>query len=325
MPAHRIALALTEGMPIFEAAIPCEVFGRVRPGLPDPWYEFTICAQEPGRTSTGSAFVTATPYGLDGLAEADTVIVPACDNVLDDVPAQLVAAVRTAYDRGARIVSLCTGAFVLAEAGLLDGRRATVHWFHADLLAERYPAVDVDPAVLYIDEGQVLTSAGTTAGLDLCLHLVRLDHGSEVANLLARRLVISPHRSGGQAQYVDSPVAPTADDSLAPLLQWATAHLHRPLTIAELAAHQHLTPRTLIRRFHAATGTPPLRWLLAQRIQRARTLLESTDESPARVAELCGLGGEANLRHHFARMLGVAPGEYRRAFRKQANSSASSI
>ncbi len=310
-------MAITEGMPIFEAAIPCEVFGRARPGLPDPWYEFTVCAQEPGRTSTGSAFVTATPYGLDGLAMADTVIVPACDNVLDDAPAQLVTAVRAAHERGARIVSLCTGAFVLAEAGLLDGRRATVHWFHANLLAERYPAVDVDPSVLYIDEGQILTSAGTTAGLDLCLHLVRIDHGAEVANLLARRLVISPHRNGGQAQYVDSPVARNADDSLAPLLQWATAHLHEPLTIAELAARQHLTPRTLIRRFRDATGTSPLRWLLAQRIQRARTLLESTDDPPARVAELCGLGGEANLRHHFARTVGVPPGEYRRTFRKQ--------
>ena len=216
-------------------------------------------------------------------------------------------------------MSLCTGAFVLAEAGLLDGRRATVHWMYADLLAQRYPKIDVDPAVLYIDEGQVLTSAGSTAGLDLCLHLVRLDYGSEVANLLARRLVISPHRTGGQAQYVDTPIPSNEDDSLAPLLQWATANLDRPLTITELADRQYLTPRTLIRRFRDATGTSPLRWLLAQRLLKARALLESTDEPLARVAELCGLGGEANLRHHFAQNIGVPPGEYRRAFRRQAS------
>jgi AraC family transcriptional regulator, transcriptional activator FtrA len=317
MRAGRIAVAVTEGMPIFEAAIPCEVFGRPRAGLPDPWYDFRVCAAEPGRTRTESAFTVATPYGLDDLAEADTVIVPACANLADGVPAELVAAVAAAYERGARIVSLCTGAFVLAEAGVLDGRRATVHWMYADLLARRYPRVEVDPAVLYIDEGRVLTSAGTTAGLDLCLHLVRLDYGAEAANLLARRLVMSPHRAGGQAQYVDLPVPHSQDDGLAPLLEWMTRHLDRPLTIAMLAAREHVTSRTLIRRFQAATGTSPLRWLLAQRVSKARALLEATDESPAHVAELCGLGGEANLRHHFARTVGVPPIEYRRAFRSQ--------
>jgi transcriptional regulator GlxA family with amidase domain len=319
MAAHKVALAITEGMPIFEAAIPCAIFDRARVGLPDPWYDFKVCAADPERTRTGSAFVAATPYGLDDLAEADTVIVPACANLIDDVPPELVAAVRVAYDRGARVVSLCTGAFVLAEAGLLDGRRATVHWMYADLLAERYPKIEVDPAVLYIDEGQVLTSAGSTAGLDLCLHLVRLDHGSEVANLLARRLVISPHRTGGQAQYVDMPLPRNQDQNLAPLLQWATANLDRPLTITELANRQHLTPRTLIRRFRDATGTSPLKWLLAQRLLKARTLLESTDEPLVRVAELCGLGGEANLRHHFARAIGAPPGEYRRTFKRSTN------
>jgi transcriptional regulator GlxA family with amidase domain len=318
MTAVKVAMAITEGMPIFEAAIPCAVFDRARVGLPDPWYDFKVCAAEPERTRTGSAFLAATPYGLEELAEADTVIVPACANLIDDVPPELVTAVRLAYDRGARIVSLCTGAFVLAEAGLLDGRRATVHWMYADLLAQRYPNVEVDPAVLYIDEGQVLTSAGSTAGLDLCLHLVRLDHGSEVANLLARRLVISPHRTGGQAQYVDTPFPHDEDGNLAPLLQWATAHLDRPLTIAQLAERQHLTPRTLIRRFRDATGTSPLKWLLAQRLLKARALLESTDEPIARVAELCGLGGEANLRHHFAQNVGVPPSEYRRTFTRQA-------
>ena len=322
MPALTVAMAITEAMPIFEAAIPCAVFDRTRVGLPDPWYDFKICAAEPGRTRTGSAFVAATPYGLDDLAAANTVIVPACANVIDDVPPDLVVAVRAAYERGARIVSLCTGAFVLAEAGLLDGRRATVHWMYAEQLAQRYPKIDVDPAVLYIDEGQILTSAGSTAGLDLCLHLVRLDHGAEVANLLARRLVISPHRTGGQAQYVDAPIPRNQDDNLAPLLQWATANLDRPLTIAELADRQYLTPRTLIRRFRSATGTSPLKWLLAQRLLKARALLESSDESLSRVAERCGLGGEANLRYHFARSIGVPPGEYRRTFKQRSSAGA---
>jgi AraC family transcriptional regulator, transcriptional activator FtrA len=191
----------------------------------------------------------------------------------------------------------------------------TTHWSVCRLLAERFPAVRVDPNALYIDDGDVLTSAGTAAGLDLCLYLVRLDLGAETANQLARRLVISPHRQGGQAQYVETPLARHDDDGLAPLLDWALEHLDQPLTIAELARRQHVTPRTLIRRFHAATGTSPLRWLLAQRVQRARWLLESTDEPVSRVAERCGLGKEVNLRHHFTRLVGVAPTSYRRAFR----------
>jgi AraC family transcriptional regulator, transcriptional activator FtrA len=206
---------------------------------------------------------------------------------------------------------------VLAAAGLLDGRRATVHWMYASLLAERYPKVTVDPAVLYVDDGDVLTSAGTAAGLDLCLHLVRLDLGAEIANLLARRLVIPPHRPGGQAQYVETPLARQDDESIAPLLHWALEHLSQPLTINDLALRQHVTPRTPIRRFHAATGTSPIQWLLAQRVQRARSMLESTDEPLSRIAGRCGLGTEVNLRHHFARLIGVAPTQYRRTFRNQ--------
>ncbi len=246
MPAGRVALAVTEGAPIFEVAIPCEVFGRPRRDLADPWYDFQVCAEEPGRTRTGTGFVAATSHGLGELEAADTVIVPACANVHAGAPPALVDAVRKAHERGARIASICTGAFVLAEAGLLDGRRATVHWMYASLLAERYPKVTVDPAVLYVDEGSVLTSAGTAAGLDLCLHLVRLDLGAEIANRLARRFVISPHRPGGQAQYVQTPLPRSDDESVAPLLHWILEHLDRPLTIAELAKRQRLTPRTLI-------------------------------------------------------------------------------
>jgi transcriptional regulator GlxA family with amidase domain len=317
MAVGRVALAVTDGVPIFDVAIPCEVFGRERPGLTDRWYDFRVCAAEPGRTRTGAGFVVDTRYGLDELVRADTVIVPASASAQDAQPQALVDAVRAAHEAGARLVSICTGAFVLAAAGLLDGRRATVHWMYASLLAERYPKVTVDPAVLYVDDGDVLTSAGTAAGLDLCLHLVRLDLGAEIANLLARRLVIPPHRPGGQAQYVETPLARQDDESLAPLLHWALEHLSQPLTIGDLALRQHVTPRTLIRRFHAATGTSPIQWLLAQRVQRARSMLESTDEPLSRIAGQCGLGTEVNLRHHFARLVGVAPTQYRRTFKSQ--------
>ncbi len=319
MSARRVALAVTDGVPIFDVAIPCEVFGRARPGLADRLYDFRVCAAEPGRTRTEAGFVVDTTYGLDELARADTVVIPAVTDV-DAQPRELIDAVRAAHEAGARVVSICTGAFVLAAAGLLDGRRATVHWMYADLLAARYPKVTVDPAVLYIDDGDVLTSAGTAAGLDLCLHLVHLDHGAEMANLLARRLVVPPHRPGGQAQYVETPLARHDDDSLAPLLHWVLEHLDQPLTIADLARRQHVTPRTLIRRFHAATGTSPLQWLLAQRVQRARWLLESTDEPVAHIAEQSGLGTEVNLRHHFARLVGVAPMTYRRTFKEPGRS-----
>jgi transcriptional regulator GlxA family with amidase domain len=317
---HRVAVAVTDRMGLFELAIPCEVFGQQRERFVEPWYEFRVCAAEPGRTRVSADFVAGTVYGFDDLDWADTVIVPAYPfpTVFEQPSAALVEAMRTAHQRGARIVSLCTGAFVLAAAGLLDGRRATTHWMYAGLLAKRYPRVKVDPAVLYVDEGDVLTSAGLAAGLDLCLHLVRLDFGPEVANLLARRLVISPHRPGGQAQYVEMPLPRHEGDSLAPLLHWALEHLDEPLTIEQLAAHQSVTPRTLIRRFRAATGLAPLQWLLAQRVQRARQLLESTDDPPGRIAESCGLGTEANLRHHFARLVGRSPTEYRREFRRSA-------
>ncbi|HZR50223.1 MAG TPA: helix-turn-helix domain-containing protein [Streptosporangiaceae bacterium] len=317
MPVGRVALAVPEGSPIFEVAIPCEIFGRPRLELADPWYDFRICATEPGKTRTQAGFAVADAGSLDELAAADTVIVAALPEPAFEPSARLVEAVRAAHQAGARIVSLCTGAFVLAAAGLLDGRTATVHWMHADELARRYPKVTVNPAVLYVDEGDVLTSAGTAAGLDLCLHLVRLDLGAEVANVLARRLVIQPHRPGGQAQYIETPLAPRDDISLAPLLDWAREHLDEPLTIGRLAARLHTTPRTLIRRFHATTGTSPLQWLLTQRVHRARELLESTDEPVPRISQACGLGSEVNMRHHFARLIGVPPTHYRRSFRAE--------
>ncbi|WP_221762042.1 helix-turn-helix domain-containing protein [Nonomuraea sp. WAC 01424] len=311
-----VAVAVIDGMPMFELSIACETFGLERLDLADPWYELRLAASGPVRTRNG--FALTPPYGLDALVSADTVVVPALPGVYVDgdarLDADLLDALRAAHDRGARLVSFCTGAFALAAAGLLDGRTATTHWMRADLLRARHPRVRVDASVLYVDDGDILTSAGRSAGLDLCLHVIRQDLGSEVANQVARRLVVQAHRPGGQAQYIQAPMPRTEGDGLAPVLQWATERLHRPLTVAQLARQAGLSSRTLARRFHDATGTTPLRWLHAQRLSRARQLLESTDLPVDRVGEECGLGSAGNLRHHFTRAVGVTPTEYRRAF-----------
>jgi transcriptional regulator GlxA family with amidase domain len=227
----------------------------------------------------------------------------------------LLDALRRAHARGARLASICTGAFLLAEAGLLDGRRATTHWAHVDRFLERFPDVDLDPNVLYVEDGTIFTSAGTASGIDLCLHLVRRDLGSDVATAIARRMVVPPHRDGGQAQYVDAPIPRCDIDSLGPLLDWALAHLDQPLTLDDLARQGAMSTRTLVRRFQAATGTTPLQWLLAQRVRRAQHLLEATDEPVERVATLAGFGSAPNLRQHFTRIVGVSPMAYRRTFR----------
>ena len=307
-----VALAVTDGIPLIEVAAPCEVFGVDRPDLADPWYDFTICGPDGARV--GGWFRADSPPGLDALGAADTVIVPGCRNVHENQPADLVDAVRAAYERGARIVSICSGAFVLAEAGLLDGRRATAHWLHAALLAERYPLVKVDPEVLYLEDGGIYTSAGKAAGFDLCLHLVRLDHGAGVANALARRLVVAPHRIGGQAQFIPAPVAAPGNHDLAELLPWVLDHLDRPLSVAELARRANMSTRTLARHFNAVTGTAPLQWLLTQRIHRAQELLETTHESIDQVAARTGMGTATTLRRHFNRVVGVPPDAYRRTF-----------
>jgi AraC family transcriptional regulator, transcriptional activator FtrA len=308
-----VALAVTEGVPIFEVAAPCEVFGTARADLADPWYEFTVCA--PDDVRFGGWFRTDTPHGLDELARADTVIVPACHDVDGDPPADLVAAVRAAYDAGARIASICTGAFVLAAAGLLDGRRATTHWMHAARLAQCHPGVVVEPDMLYVDEGRVLTSAGTAAGIDLCLHLVRSDYGAAIANEVARRIVAAPHRPGGQAQFISDPVPADDDGGLAGVLAWALEHLDQPLAVKDLARQANMSPRNLGRHFAAATGTTPLRWLLTQRVHLAQELLESTGHTIDQIAQRTGMGTSATLRRHFLRVVGVPPDTYRRTFR----------
>ena len=230
-------------------------------------------------------------------------------------PAAALEALRAAHARGARVASICTGAFVLAHAGLLDGRRATTHWAHAERLAERYPAVTVDPGVLYLDEGDVLTSAGVAAGIDLCLHLVRRDHGAEVANAVARRIVVAPHRDGGQAQFVEAPVPVAEEHGLEPTRAWATERLREPLTVAAMARHAACSERTFARRFRAETGTTPLQWLLGQRVLHARRLLEATDLPVEHVADAAGFGTAASLRAHFRRATATTPLAYRRTFR----------
>lgn len=315
-----VALAVTGGLSLLEVAAPCDVFGMDRSDLAAPWYDFVVCA--PPGVRVGTWFEAVTPHGLDRLAGADTVVVPACHDVEEEPPAELVDAVRAAHDAGARVASICTGAFVLAAAGLLDGRRATTHWLHAELLARRHPRVHVDPDVLYIDHGDVLTSAGKAAGLDLCLHIVRSDHGSAVANALARRLVVPPHRSGGQAQFLPAPVAPSTRRGLHDLLSWALDRLDQPLTVTDLARAARVSERTLTRQFRAATGTTPLQWLLTQRVHRAQELLETTDCGVEQIAARTGLGTAATLRRHFHRAVGVPPDTYRRAFRRSDGSAA---
>lgn len=326
MGAGSVAVVVTEDIDVpswdlYELSIPCTVFGKPQSDLADPWYELRLCGTgAPDRDGAAAATGLAlrTRYGLDDLAGADTVIVPSVPDacVEDGAPLSpaLIAALRDAYDAGARMVSLCTGAFALAEAGLLDGRRATAHWMHAAQLAERYPKVQVDASVLYVDDGDVLTSAGLTAGLDLCLHLVRRDLGAQVANELARRMVVAAHRAGGQAQFIPMAVAGTDDEGIGPVLDWARARLDRPLTVQDLARRAAMSPRTFYRRLQAATGTTPVQWLLNERLGQARRLLESTDLPIERIGELTGLGTANNLRHHFLRHVGIPPSEYRRAF-----------
>ncbi|GAA0404292.1 helix-turn-helix domain-containing protein [Streptomyces luteireticuli] len=308
-----VALAVTDGMPLLELAAACAIFGTDRPDLVDSWYDFTVCA--PAGAQVGGWLHADTPHGLDDLVAADTVIVPPCDDVDRPPPADLVEAVRAAHAGGARVASICTGAFTLAAAGLLDGRRATTHWMHAGLLAERHPEIEVDARVLYIDEGSVLTSAGRAAGIDLCLHMVRTDHGTAIANAVARRLVVAPHRSGGQAQFVAAPVPSATGNSLTDVLVWALERLHEPLTVTDLARRAHMSPRNLGRHFLAVTGSTPLQWLLTQRLHRAQELLESTDESVDQIADRVGMGTATTLRRHFNRAFGVPPDTYRRTFR----------
>ncbi|MEU0812127.1 helix-turn-helix domain-containing protein [Streptomyces sp. NPDC005970] len=320
-PPHTVAVAVTDAAPTFELAVPCEVFGLDRSDIADPWYELRLCAAEPGPLRTAAGLGIPTPYGLDDLVEADTVLVAACSRAVQLAPPPgLIAAVRKAHELGRRIVSICSGAYVLAAAGLLSGRRATTHWMNTADFAHRFPDVDLDPTALYVEDGAILTSAGTASAIDLCLHLVRQDHGAAVANEVARRMVVPPHREGGQTQYARLPARPRTggEEGLAPVLQWARERLHEPLTVAGLAATAHMSERTFARRFRDTLGTTPLQWILQERVRLAQELLETTDDPIESVARRTGFGTAPNLRHHFRRLTSVSPQTYRQVFRSRA-------
>lgn len=311
---HRIAVLALDRVVAFDLAIPAQVFGhrdeRER-------YSLCICAERPGPVRTSTGFEVVASRGLDAVREADTVVVPGIEEPTAQQPAAVLAALREADARGARLISICTGAFALAAAGVLDGRRVATHWRDAPAFQALYPELDVDSQVLYVDEGRVLTSAGVAAGIDLCLHVVARDHGTERANAVARRMIVAPHRGGGQAQFVERPV-PADGGGLAATRAWMLEHLDRPLTVAQMARHAVCSERSFARHFRAETGTSPLRWLHEQRVLHARRLLEESDLPVEDVAARSGFGTATTLREHFTRALRTTPTAYRRAFRTAA-------
>jgi len=311
-----VAVLLFSGAPIFESSIPLSVFGVDRQDAGVPRYRLLVCAGEEGPLATTGGLTMTAPYGLDSLGRAGTVVVPAWRSAAQLPPPESLEALRKAHQEGARIIGLCTGAFVLAAAGLLDGRPATTHWMYAPTLAKRYPQIQVDPRELFIDDGDVLTSAGTAAGIDLCLHVVRSDHGVEAAAALARRLVVPARRTGGQAQYIDRSLPEEiGNDPLAEVVTWALDNLSKQFDVETLAARAYMSRRTFDRRFRTLTGSAPLQWLISQRVLQAQRLLESTEVSVDEVARRCGFRSPVALRGHFRRQLGVSPAVYRTSFR----------
>jgi AraC family transcriptional activator FtrA len=311
---HRVVTVLSPGVNPFDLAVACEVFGARRPELGVEWYDHRLAGVVRPVVVNGG-WTLDPPFGLEAVEDADTVIVPACPH---EPPHAMIAALRGAYDRGARMVSFCGGAFALAAAGILDGRSATTHWMDTDDLARRYPRVRVEADVLYIDDGQVLTSAGTSSGIALALHLVRLDYGPEVANQVAKRMVTAPHREGGQSQFAFRPVPVSSfQNAIASVMDWMFEHLDEPMTVGQLARLAAMSPRTFARRFSEATGTTPLRWLTHQRILRAQDLLEATTLPVDVIASRVGLGTAVNLRQHFRRETSMTPAAYRRQVRQR--------
>ncbi|MFF9153499.1 helix-turn-helix domain-containing protein [Streptomyces sp. NPDC014846] len=313
----NVAAVLLDGVHPFELGVVCEVFGIDRSDEGLPVYDFAVVSAEGPTLSTHvGGLSVSTPYGLERLEEADLIAVPAgADYVVRDYPPALLDALVRAVERGTRVLSVCSGVFVLGAAGLLDGRRCSVHWRQAGELALRNPRAVIEPDVLYVDEDPVITSAGTAAGIDACLHLVRKEQGPEVANKIARRMVVPPHRDGGQAQYIERPLPRTSCDTVGEVLVWMEEHLDQEVTVEQLAARAHMSPRTFARRFQQETGTTPYRWILRQRVLLAQELLEGSDETMDAIAWRTGFGTAAALRHQFVRAIGTTPNAYRRAFR----------
>ena len=308
-----------EGLCTFEFSIAAEIFGLSRPEMGNGWYRFAACAVEPGRLQAHGGLLIEAGFGLDMVSMADLIVVPGWKGIEVPVPGRLLARLRDAWHRGARLASICSGAFVLAATGLLDGRRATTHWRYADALQAAYPCISVDSEVLYVDEERLLTSAGSAAGIDLMLHIVRKDLGAEAANSVARRLVAPPHRSGGQAQFIERPVPAVRRHELSPLLERVRAQISEPWPLLRLAREAAMSERTFLRRFADATGNTPGVWLTDIRIEFAQRLLERTLLSVEEVARQSGFGSVATLRHHFVRGVGLAPRDYRERFTRAAS------
>lgn len=309
-----------DGISPFHLSVPCLVFGEERTPSGAPRYDVQVCSATPGRLRTSAGFELTVKYGLAALRRADVVVIPSWHRDFTPAPPPLLTALRAAQRRGARIVGLCLGAFVLAEAGLLDGRRASTHWAFVHAFKQRYPKVLIQPEVLYVEDGAVLTSAGTAAAIDCCLHLLRQQYGAEAANRAARRMVVAPHRQGGQAQYIEQPVAAAPQgDRLTPLIEWLGQHAHLPHTLDELAERALMSQRTFTRRFRQATGTTVVRWLQGQRLALAQRLLEGSDRPIEAVAQDAGYGSAVALRQHFASALGISPLAWRRQFGEAIN------
>jgi AraC family transcriptional regulator, transcriptional activator FtrA len=314
MKNHLVAAVAYDKLCTFEFGCVVEVFGLSRPELGIDWYEFGVCAAENKQIRAAGGVTMQIPRGLSMLDTADTIIIPGWRDPDEQPSEAFLRKVRAAYERGARIASICSGVFVLAAAGILDGKSATTHWRYAERLTARYPKIRVQPNALYSVQGQVITAAGSAAGLDMMLHIVRSDHGTKIANKVARRLVIPPYRRGDQAQFVMRPIMPDESGRLTTLMDWVRENLKRPHTLTALAARATMSPRTLQRQFADATGLAPYEWILRERVAVAQEMLESRNAALARVADLCGFKSEQSMRKHFRRIAGTSPAAYRQQF-----------
>ena len=314
MKKHLVVALAYDRLCTFEFGCTVELFALERPELDVDWYDFAVCAVEPGPIRAAGGIIVQAPYAPELLALADTIVIPGWRDADEPPPPALLELIRAAHRRGARLCSICSGVFVLAAAGVLDGQRATTHWRYADKLARRYPNIDVQPDHLYVDTGQVITAAGSAAGLDMLLHVVRRDHGARVGNLVAQRLVVAPHREGGQAQFLPRPMAQGEQGRLSKLMDWLRSHPERPHTVASMAERAAMSPRTLQRQFQQATGMGALEWLIRERVALVKEMLEVPDVPLAQIAERAGFGSEESLRHHFRRLAATTPGAYRKRF-----------
>ena len=314
MKKHLVVALAYDRLCTFEFGCTVELFALERPELDVDWYDFAVCAVEPGTIRAAGGITVQAPYAPELLERADTIVIPGWRDADEVPPPAVLDMIRAAHSRGARLCSICSGVFVLAAAGVLDGQRATTHWRYADRLAQRYPRIQVQPDDLYVDNGQIITAAGSAAGLDMLLHLVRRDYGAKVGNLVAQRLVVAPHREGGQAQFLPRPMAQGEQGRLSRLMDWLRSHPEQPHTVSSMAERAAMSPRTLQRQFQQATGLGPVEWLIRERVAIVKDMLEVPDVPLAQISERAGFGSEESLRHHFRRLAGTTPGAYRRRF-----------